>query len=198
MFLQQIEVDRLKTELRLLNSLKNVSNPDVIALAEARFGPFITSATLQLEEIIAAVTSTSSLLETTAAAFGETIDVAAAGRGGSDDVGGDQTQKFFCMLNDVVGTFKKAVEELDGWRAEDQRTAEAAQQKATRRASLAAAKGESQVEEKGSGGAEPKADVEAQDNLFGRFRNQQNASPDDIISQLKAKMKLKQMRAEED
>jgi hypothetical protein len=193
-----VDVDRLKAELKVLTSMKTVSNPDVVPLAEARFTPFIEAATQQLEEIIGAVNVTSSLLEATAKSFGETIDVAAATRGG-DEGGSDQTQKFFSMIAEVVSVFKKAMEDIEQWRVEEQRAAdaaEAAQQKAIRRSSLAAAASQSGADDGDEG--ERKADVEHQDNLFGRFRNQQQASPDDIISQLKAKMKLKQMRTDED
>ncbi|CAE7548010.1 unnamed protein product, partial [Symbiodinium microadriaticum] len=190
-----IDIDRLKTELNMLRSLKNVSNPNVISLAEARFGPFIEMAARQLEQIVEAVNATSSHVATTAAAFGDVIDITRAARGG-DDMGSDQTQKFFSMLNEVVTAFKKAKDELEQWQVEAQKAVEVAQQRAVRRASIAAAKAEASPED--DVGGERKSDVEAQDNLFGRFRNQQNASPDDIISQLKAKMKLKQMRAEED
>lgn len=184
-----MDIDRLKAELKMLKSLKNVQDPNVITLAEARFSPFIEAATQQLEEIVASVNTTSSLLEATAGAFGEVIDVAAAGKG-SDDSSMDQTQKFFKMIADVVSAFKKAAEEIEQWRIEEQRAAEAAQQKAIRRASLAAASSVADDDDDAGG----RTDLEQQDNLFGRFKSQQNASPDDIISQLKAKMKLKQLR----
>lgn len=192
-----MDVDRLKAELKTLTNLKTVSNPDVVDLAEARFAPFIEAATQQLQEIIEGVNVTSALLESTAKSFGETIDVSAANKG-ADEGGNDQTQKFFTMIAEVVSVFRKAMEDIEQWRVEDQRAAdaaEAAQQKAIRRSSLAAA---TSAVDRGDEEGEKKSDVEQQDNLFGRFRNQQQASTDDIISQLKAKMKLRQMKGDED
>lgn len=179
------DVERIEGELTTLRSMSDTISTDILETAEARFGPFVDRAHVRVGQLSEAINTTAGSITSAASTFGEVINPTS---GGAD---GDTCQAFFRTLAEVVHIFRRAVEDVDQWDAEE---AKRLQRSNTRESSVSPAPESSEL----------KTDSDSQtrkdnhDNLFGRFRNQQEASTDDIINQLKAKMKLRKLKEEAD
>jgi hypothetical protein len=165
-----------------LSALTSLQNPQVVSLAKQRFVPFLTQANDLIRSLNESFRVMVSLLTDTASLFGETVKLSPGGAAPSDDPG----QKFFQMLSQIITQYRKADEEMKQWLIEE-----------SKRTSI---RSQPSLDENGTSAQDESSEKrlledlrkkDTDENLFGRFRNQQEASADDMISQLKAKMRLK-------
>jgi hypothetical protein len=173
-------VDTVARETLAIKKLSD-SSQDFILSAESRFQPFVEQGQSNMAVLQESIGSLGKNLQSTGLLYGESISISGATETG------DSAQKFFATISEVVSLFKKVNDEVKQWLLEEEK---AKQQAAKAREADSNSKNGhlSDVEEDI---VEVKSDVDTHQNLFDRFKNQQEASADDIISQLKAKMKLR-------
>jgi hypothetical protein len=175
-----------------LSALTSLSNPEVVTLARQRFLPFLEQANALIRSLTDTFRIISSLLTDTASLFGESVKLTQGpGGGGAAPPSEDPGQKFFQMLSQITTQYRKADEEMKQWLIEESKRislkSQPSQDNETSNSSGPSAQDESNEKRL----LEDLRKKDTDENLFGRFRNQQEASADDMISQLKAKMKLK-------
>jgi hypothetical protein len=161
----------------------------VVTLAQERFLPFVKQANDLIASLNESFRVMISLLQDTASMFGEPIRELKFSEDGSDP-----SQKFFQMLSQITSQYRKTDEEMKQWLLEESKhmslKSQPSLESGSQEDSSAAAAAANQAY------LEDLRKKDTDENLFGRFRNQQEASADDMISQLKAKMKLKKMKAD--
>lgn len=168
-----------------LSSLTSI-NQEIISLAKQRFTPFVNQANDHIKTLNDSFHVMSSLIQDTASLFGESIKLTQFAEDGSDP-----SQKFFQMISQITSTYRKTDEEMKQWLIEESKNLPTLKPQL----SMDSQAGDPQ-EEMTDKLLEEQRKKDTDENLFGRFRNQQEASADDMISQLKAKMKLKKLRAD--
>lgn len=174
----------IEKELSALSSLTAVK-PEIVSLAKQRFVPFVSQANDLIKSLNDSFRIMTALLQDTSSLFGESIKLTQLAEDGSDS-----SQKFFQLIAQITSVYRKTDEEMKQWLIEESKTLPLKSQPSM----------ESPVvdthEELTEKLLEEQRKKDTDENLFGRFRNQQEASADDMISQLKAKMKLKKLRTD--
>jgi hypothetical protein len=94
----------------------------------------------------------------------------------------DLSKGFFTTLVEIISLMRKSSDDVDKWMEQERKAAEKAAKLESKSAS--------------SSSSEKEVDKKDQQNIFGNFRDQQKASSDDIILQLKRKMELRRQKAE--
>lgn len=101
----------------------------------------------------------------------------------------DVSKGFFGTLVEIISLTGKASDDVDRWQEQERKAAEKAAKLESKNVNACGTKsGDTSVEE---------VDKKDQQNIFGNFRDQQKASSDDIILQLKKKMDLRRQKAEQ-
>lgn len=109
---------------------------------------------------------------------------------------GDPSQKFFQMLSEIIAVYRKTDEEMKQTILEEKKLSEKGL-KTMISGPIDTPNANDISEETKAKVLEDVRKKDQHENLFGRFKNQQEASADDMISQLKARMKLKNIKSEE-
>ena len=138
---------------------------------------FLAKAKEQLHALEASVVSCEKLLKSTLSQFGY--------KASSEE---DLSKGFFMTIVEIISLSRKSSDEVDKWAEQERKAAEKAA-KLNSKSSASSAKTASSSSEK-------EIDKKDQQNIFGNFRDQQQASSDDIILQLKKKMELRRQKAE--
>jgi hypothetical protein len=129
------------------------------------------------------------VLETSLAACEQLIKSTLAQFGYKASSDEDLSKGFFTTIVEIISLTKKSSEDVDKWIEQDRKAAEKA-------AKLESKQSASSAKASSSSSSEKEVDKKDQQNIFGNFRDQQQASSDDIILQLKKKMELRRLKAE--
>eukprot|EP00603_Paraphysomonas_imperforata_P015405 CAMPEP_0114476932 /NCGR_PEP_ID=MMETSP0104-20121206/15052_1 /TAXON_ID=37642 ORGANISM="Paraphysomonas imperforata, Strain PA2" /NCGR_SAMPLE_ID=MMETSP0104 /ASSEMBLY_ACC=CAM_ASM_000202 /LENGTH=1256 /DNA_ID=CAMNT_0001651763 /DNA_START=82 /DNA_END=3854 /DNA_ORIENTATION=- len=165
------DIKKIEDELVVLRKLA-AEHPDAVeAFAERTEISFLPDAKKLLEELHARLSSCEKMVKSTLAQFGYKVS--------ADE---DLSKSFFTTIVEIISLMKKSSDDVDKWQEQERKAAE----KAAKTASKGA----------GIDQSEKEVDKKDQQNIFGNFRNQQQASSDDIILQLKKKMELRRLKAE--
>lgn len=134
---------------------------------------FLPGAKKRLDELHETLTSCEKVVKSTLAQFGYKVS--------ADE---DLSKGFFTTITEIISLMKKSSDDVDKWQEQERKAAEKAAKIASKGIGAGADHSEKEVDKKN------------QQNIFGNFRNQQQASSDDIILQLKKKMELRRQKAE--
>ena len=184
--LTQNEIGNIEKELKALSAFTSLPNAEVISLAQQRFLPFVQQANELLQSLNESFRVMTSLLQDTASIFGESLNVTKFAEDGSDP-----SQKFFQMVSQITIQYRKADEEMKQWLLDESKNLPTLRSQTSVDSTV-----DPQEDSSREAYLEDLRKKDTDENLFGRFRNQQEASADDMISQLKAKMKLKKLKAD--
>lgn len=167
------DIKKIEDELMILRKLAG-EHPEAVEAFVARTEvSFLPAAKKLLDELHNTLTSCEKLVKSTLAQFGYKV---------SPDE--DLSKGFFTTIVDIISLMKKSSDDVEKWQEQERKAAEKAAKIASKGAGVGADHSEKEVDKKD------------QQNIFGNFRNQQQASSDDIILQLKKKMELRRQKAE--
>jgi hypothetical protein len=172
--------------LKALSTLPSLPNAEVVSLAQQRFLPFVSQANDLIKSLNESFRVMTSMLQDTASLFGEPLKVLKFG-----DDGSDPSQKFFQLLSQITLQYRKTDEEMKQMLLEESKHVGNLKSQPSLEGAM-----DPQEESSREAYLEDLRKKDTDENLFGRFRNQQEASADDMISQLKAKMKLKKLKSD--
>jgi len=199
------DVTTIEKELNNLTLIgSSLDNPEILKLAQSRFLPFLQQAQDSLKSLEESFRVISSLLQDTSSLFGEQIklpsinstigDPSSSAPTASND--GDPSQKFFQMLSEIITIYRKTDEEMKQILIDEKKSMEKGVKTMTSGPIDDSSTNEISEETKEKL-LEDQRKKDQHENLFGRFKNQQEASAADMISQLTAKMKLKKLRVDD-
>ena len=161
----------IESELIAVRKLDQAEHADVITFFEDRVdGNFLHPAKEQLRLLEAELVASEKMIKSTLSQFGYKIS--------SED---DLSKNFFSTIVEIISLIKKSSDDVEKWLQQE------------RIANEKAMKLESKSNNSTSEGV---LDKKSQQNIFGNFRDQQKASSDDIILQLKKKMERRRQKAE--
>lgn len=140
-------------------------------------GGFLADAKRRLQALDSNLAACDKLIASTLAQFGYKAG------GGADE---DLSKGFFSTMVEIVSLVRKSTADVDMWLEQERKAAEKASKVDAKsaQAPMAVTSPDKEVDKKD------------QQNIFGNFRHQQQASSDDIILQLKKKMELRRLKAE--
>lgn len=176
--LKQLQKEFVIVEEELKLASSNNQNSAMASMLIQRLDSFYVSAKERLETLHGAFSKATSLVEATLSNYGETPTIK------SEE---DSAKQFFTTLNEFATTFKKILEEVDAMEQEELKSASREKAKTPV---------VTQDDEDATPAPPPEQPEKSAENLFGRFRNAQEASTDAIIDQLKKKMQLRKKTAE--
>ena len=171
----QDEINKIEDELVAVRKMAAEHPAAVNALVDRVESSFLSDAKKLLKTLDTSLASCEKLIKSTLAQFGY--------KPSADE---DLSKGFFSTVVEIISLMKKASSDVDKLQEQERKVAEKAAKLANKGNLLGTPDSEGEKE----------VDKKSQQNIFGNFRNQQQASSDDIILQLKKKMELRRQKAE--